>query len=417
VTTPRSVGTVVTGLGAVTPLGGTVPALTVALRAGRSAVARLQGAPEGACQFAAELAGFDLTAAMASAGVPADLAAAARRAAGRSPLPVQAALLAALEAWQDAALHERPRPPARLGLVVAGHNLNGRYVQQQAAHLASPALAPPRFSLHCQDTDHVGTLSQVLGIRGEGYSLGAASASGNAAIISASRLIECGAVDACLVVGALAELSDMERQALVNLGAMASCPHRSVPFDVAHAGFAPGHAAACLVLESVPSARDRGVPVLACLAGYALKLDGNALPDPSRDGECEVMHRAMREADLGPGDIDYISTHGTGSPQGDETELAAIREVLGRFFVRPWVNATKDLTGHCLSAAGVVEAVATVVQMRHGFVHPNPHLRDPIDDRIRFAGRQAAEVQITTALSNSFGFGGFNTSIVLSTSF
>lgn len=406
-------GVVITGLGAMSPLGGTVPEFARALRAGRSAVVRLPTAPTGTCQFAAELAEFDLTEAMTTAGVPANLADAGRRAAGRSPLPVRAALMAALEAWRDASLDEHPCPADRLGLVVAGHNLNGRLIAQQAARTDSPALVPPRFALHYQDTDHVGTLSQVLGIRGEGYSLSAASASGNAAIISASRLVECGAADACLAVGALTDLSDIERQAFVNLGAMASSPCRSVPFDLSHSGFTPGHAAACVVLESARSASERGVHVLGSIAGYAMKLDGSALPAPSLDGEVDVMLRAMREADLGLGDIDYISTHGSGSHQGDLVEAAAIHKAFDRFSARPWVNATKALTGHCLSSAGVLEVVASVVQMREGFAHANPDLRGPVDNELRFVGAEAAHVTICFAMANSFGFGGFNTSIIL----
>ena len=167
-----------------------------------------------------------------------------------------------------------------------------------------------------------------------------------------------------------------------------------------------------MVVESVESARRRGATVLAD-RGYDLKLDGNSLADPREEGEAKVMRNAIRQAGIEPKDISYVNAHATATPAGDEAELHALRRVLGTSFSVPWVNSTKGLTGHCLCAAGVVEAVATIVQMRHGFVHPNVNLKRPIDDDCRFVGVRAESAEIGHALSNSFGFGGFNTSIVL----
>jgi malonyl-ACP decarboxylase len=167
------------------------------------------------------------------------------------------------------------------------------------------------------------------------------------------------------------------------------------------------------VLESERSALARGADVLAELAGYDLKLDANSLPDPHVDGEAKVMAGAMAMAGVRPDQIDYVNAHATATPLGDEIEVRALSRVLGPAFGRPWVNATKGLVGHCMCAAGVVEAVASVIQLRHGFVHPNLNLRRPIDDGCRFVHGAAEPADIEYALSNSFGFGGFNTSIVL----
>jgi malonyl-ACP decarboxylase len=218
-----------------------------------------------------------------------------------------------------------------------------------------------------------------------------------------------GAVDVCLVLGALTDLSGMERQSFYNLGAMATTTCR--PFDVDREGFVPGQAAACLVLESPESAAERGVPVLGHVAGYAQRLDATRLAEPSVAAEATVMAAALRHAGLSPDRIGYVNTHGTGSRIGDETEVRAIREVFGA--ARPWLNSTKGLVGHCLCAAGVVEAVATLVQLRHGFLHPNAGLARPLDDTSRFVGAVARHEEVDHALSNAFGFGGFNTSVVL----
>ncbi|WP_433498356.1 beta-ketoacyl synthase N-terminal-like domain-containing protein [Sphaerimonospora sp. CA-214678] len=408
----------VTGAGVLCAIAADTDAFALALRAGRSGVTARADVGELEPPFAADLVGFDLAAAVtARADLPQPLRRAALRAAARAPLPIQAAVAVALEAWERAGLHRVSVPGHRIGIVVAGHNLSGHYTERQRPrYAASPAHLPGRFALHALDTDHVGTVSQVFGVTGEGYTVGGASASGNVAIVNAARLVATAAVDVCLVLGALTDLSPMERQAYFNLGAMAGtrgpdAPHtRSRPFDADREGFVPGQGAACLVLESADSATGRGVPPLAWVAGHALRLDANALADPSASGEAWAMATAIRRAGLTPGQVDYVNTHGTGSVLGDATEVAALHEVFGA--ARPWINSTKGLVGHCLCAAGVIEAVATVVQMRQGFVHPNANLHRPIDPGHRFVGRRAEPARLSFALSNGFGFGGFNTSVL-----
>jgi malonyl-ACP decarboxylase len=156
------------------------------------------------------------------------------------------------------------------------------------------------------------------------------------------------------------------------------------------------------------------VAALAEVAGFALTLDANSLSDPSVEGETRAMARALARAGVAASDVAYVNTHGTATPAGDDAELAALSGVFGESAGRPWLNSTKALVGHCLSAAGAVEAVATIVQMRAGFVHPNPALRRPVSERHRFVGAVSETARIDHALSNSFGFGGFNTSVLLS---
>ena len=417
-TPTRGGGVAVTGMGIVCAIGHGVPAFARALREGRSGVARVPGDAPWLCAPAGEVS---LQSALAAgAGLPAALLERARRAAFRSPRTIHAALQAALEGWAAARLHQAPLPAERVALVVAGHNLTTGYLHRVAERrVHAPAHLPGRLALHAQDTDHVGTLGQALEIRGEGCTVGGASASGNVAIVTAARMVEAGAADACLVVGAMADPSPLEREGFLALGAMAADDGREDPrrvcrpFDAGHRGFVPGEAAACLVLESPRSARRRGAAVLARVSGYTLALDGGGLAEPSEEGEARAMAGALERAGVDPRRVDYVSTHGTSSPLGDATELRALRRVLGPALGAPWVNATKELTGHCLHAAGVVEAVATVVQIGQGFVHPNPNLARPIDPEFRFVGPAARPAAIGAALSSSFGFGGFNASVVL----
>jgi malonyl-ACP decarboxylase len=407
-------GPLVTGIGVLCSIGADVAAFTAALREGRSGVG-----PGPADGSGAPIAGFNLTRLLAERGYPAGLRTAARRAAGRSPLPVQAALAVALEAWTGARVPDIPVPGDRVALIVAGNNLTGAHAYAvQERHRADLAYLPGRLALQMQDTDYVGVISQVLAITGEGHTVGGASASGNVALLTAARLIAAGAADACLVVGAPADLSPPERQAYRQLGAMAAAgsrpgePGPCRPFDAAHRGFVDGQGAAALLLESASSARGRAVAPLARLAGGDLRLSANALADPSEAVEALVMTIALARAGVTPAQLGYVSTHGTASPLGDQTEARALTAVLAGRSRDVWLNATKALTGHCLCAAGVIEAVATIVQMTGGFVHPNPYLSDPIAPGLRFAGAGAEPARLTAALSNSFGFGGFHSAVV-----
>jgi malonyl-ACP decarboxylase len=416
---------VVTGTGVLCSVAADTPALAAALRAGVCGVGLRPETGDGGRhgmrpRLSADLPGFDLRAAVAARrGLPERLRALAVRVAGRAPLAVQAAVAVALEGWESAGLHRSTVPADRVGIVVAGHNLGGRYAEEvRDRYVASPVHLPARYPLWYMDTDHVGTVSEVLGITGEGYTVGGASASGNVAIINGHRLVAAADLDVCLVLGALTDLSAMELQGFFNLGAMAGVhgvgdPHRRCrPFDADREGFVPGQGAACLVLESTGSAARRRVPVLARVLGHALRLDGNSLADPSVRGESWVMSRAIERAGLSPDQIGYVNAHGTGSAKGDEVEISALREVFPPATPGPWVNSTKGLIGHCLCAAGVVEAVASVVQMREGFVHPNANLRRPIDPARRLVGERAVPARFDYAMSNGFGFGGFNTSVV-----
>ncbi|MEO3808338.1 beta-ketoacyl synthase N-terminal-like domain-containing protein [Sphaerisporangium sp. B11E5] len=412
---------VVTGMGVVCSIAGSVPEFAVALREGRCGIGPVPGDGDGGPRLAATVKGFSFAGAVAALTcLPEELRQGAARAAHRSPEALQMDLVSAMQAFGHAGLHENAPPADRMGLVVAGHNLSSGYVHDMVPKYQDhPEYLPASFAIQYMDTDRVGRLSQVLGIKGEGYTVGGASASGNVGIVNGSRLVEAGAVDLCLVVGATTDLSPMEKRGFATLGAVAGAgtdePERvrCRPFDERHEGFVPGQGSACVVLESEASARARGAEVLAELAGYDLKLDANSLPDPNEDGEAKVMTGAMEMAGVEPGQIDYVNAHATATPLGDEIEVRALGRVFGPDIGKPWVNSTKGLVGHCMCAAGVVEAVASIIQLRDGFVHPNLNLRRPIDDGCRFVRGAAQPADIQYALSNSFGFGGFNTSIVL----
>ncbi len=350
--------------------------------------------------------------------LPLELLAKIKKILQRAPLSIQTSVFAALEAFEQAHFLEESQRPSKCGLVIAGSNISQKYQYEsyQAFHKA-PDYLSPSYALNFLDTNLLGILSDIFRIKDAGFTVGGASASGNVGIAQAYQQIKTGLLDACIVVGALVDLSPVELQGFHNIGALggqafADTPEKACrPFDKNRDGFIYGQGAGCLILEKRQTSMNRGVTPLGAIMGATIVLDGNRLSNPSQEGESRAMRQALADAGLSPSDIQYINAHATASTLGDEVEIKAIKEVFGSS--ETWINSTKSITGHCLGAAGTIEAIATLIQMKEGFVHPNLNLDDPIDDTLRFSRKQSEPTIITYALSNGFGFGGINTSIIL----
>jgi malonyl-ACP decarboxylase len=346
-------------------------------------------------------------------GLPNELSRAVVRAGHRAGRALQASLLAVAEAWHHAQLTTGLIPSDRISLVIGGSNLSQI---EHAALSRGEAIPKPSWAVQFLDTDHVGVLSTAFGIRGEGFTVGAASASGNVALVQAHRLIASGGADVCVVVGALMGLSAAEFGALQAAGAMA-VPRSmddpcNFPFDGRRCGFVYGEGAGCVIIESERSARSRGREPLATLAAATMQMHGERFAAPSADGEAIVMANAIKAAGLVPADIDYVNAHGTGSAIGDDTEIAAISRVFGRAAEGPLINSTKSIIGHTLSAAGTLESIAVLIQLEQGWIHATRNLQAPISDEPRLVRERTVPKRLRYALSNSFAFGGINTSVL-----
>lgn len=329
----------------------------------------------------------------------------------------QIATLAVSEAWQDSQLTNAKVNPERIGLVVGGSNLQQRYQKQMWERYQSRLqFLRPTYALTYWDTDIMGLLSQCFLIQGEGYTVGGASASGAVAIIHAARQILMGVTDISIAVGALFDISSYECQGFTNLGAMGSerfadRPDLACrPFDQDHDGFIYGEGCGVLVLENAEHARRRGVVSHGKLIGWGLTLDGNRSSEPSQKGEERALNAALKMADLKPEEVNYVNTHGTSSPLGDKTEVAALKS-LG--LNNCLVNSTKSLTGHCLTAAGVIELIATLIQLKYDFCHSTNNLVNPIDDTLNWVKDGPIQAQMQYAISNSFAFSGINTALAI----
>lgn len=408
--------TVVTGMGIITPIGTGLQQFTGGLKAGSTNFSAIT-MERGGRPFhfpAAHVSGFDFKQAIGSIDISQEVLNKAKRLRHTSQSALYG-LFCALEAWSDADLNNASIDLSKVAIVCGGSNT------QQAGLLTAHdeyreklQFLNPNYGLNFFDTDIIGITSQVLEITGEGFSVAAASASGNMAIIQAQRLIAGGEYDVVLVIAPLMDISVYEYQAFTALGAMASLSQGDAqnicrPFDKAHCGFVYGQCAGSMVLESARHAQARGKQLYGAIAGYGLCMDANRGPDPSAQGEKTAMLNALKRSGIKAERINYVNTHGTASVTGDNTEAAALLEI-GLKGVK--ANSTKSLIGHGLSAAGLVEAIASLVQMKEGFVHVSNNLSDPITNDIDWTQNGSEPAELEYIMSNSFGFGGINTSVI-----
>ncbi len=406
----------VTSAAVLTSVADDLDGFAEALRQGRSGVraTRDEVGPEARTPAAAWLDGFTVH----GWADRLDAATAERlvRVTGRAAPPAHTGACVAVAATRDAGLE--PAELAGTGLVVAGNNLGLAYQAEALRRFADrPSALRPSHALAHLDTDVIGVVSEATGVSGEGWQAGAASASGSVGVLLASRMIAAGDLTHCLVIAPLAELSAAELRAFHGSGAMAGPEFRDEPrrmcrpFDRDRQGFVYGQGAAAVLLENADAAAARGAKPLATVAGHAQRLDGRRGTAPDPAGQAAALRAALESADAAPGDVDYVNAHATGSVTGDAAEARALTEVFGSS--GPRVNSTKPLIGHCMGAAGLLELVATLVQMRDGFLHPNPNLDHPIDHAPPLVGRAAVPASLGTAVSNSVAFSGINCALVL----
>ncbi|MBA2648590.1 MAG: beta-ketoacyl-ACP synthase [Legionella sp.] len=409
------------GTGIMSSIGSNTQQFLESLRHGKSGISWLNGYDniELPMRIAAEIPNFSFNNKLGEYVLPEEIIQKANSVARRAPFTIQTSVMSALEAWQQAQLSENRIEPERIGLVVAAQNTTQNYqFMLRAKFNTSPEYLSPRYALQFLETDQVGVISELFNIRGEGFVVGGASASGNVAIIKAQQLIQAGIVDVCLVVGVVADLSPMDIHGFYNIGAMGAREfmnkpkEASRPFDKQHEGFIYGQSSACLILESAKSLTNRKSCPSVQLLGGVLRLSASSTAEPCVHTEITTMRAAIEQCSISSSMIEYINAHGSSSPLGDSVEAEAIAGVFGKYPKDLFINSTKGLTGHCLYSAGVVEAIATILQMQYNFLHPNENLENPISDHLTFCGRLAVDKKINYAMSNSFGFGGINTSII-----
>lgn len=330
-------------------------------------------------------------------------------------LSSKVALVTLDEAWNEARLDEVD--PTKIGIIFGGNNFQQReLIQVNERYKEKLNCITPIYGLSFMDSDICGLCTEQFGIKGAAFTVGAASASGQVAIIQAANMIKAGQVDVGIVVGTLMDISYIECQAFRNLGAMGTDKYENNPelacrpFDKDRDGFIYGESCGVIVLERGDSVSSRNVGAYAKIRGCSMVMDGNRNPNPSYEGEVKVIKNVLEQSNLLPSQIKYVNPHGTGSLIGDEIELKAIKECN---LSHSYINATKSIIGHGLTAAGTVETIATILQMKESCLHPTRNLENPIDTQFNWVTNKPISTDIDYALSLSFGFGGVNTAICL----
>ncbi len=403
---------VVTGLGVVSPLGIGHQAFWAGLVAGRSGVRRITAFdPSGfATQIAAEVPDFDPTAFMD------------RKEARRNDRFVQFAYAAARLALEDAGFTITAANATRVGVVI-GSGMGG-VITWEAQHRTllerGPDRVSPFFVPMVIGNMASGVTAILVGAKGPSQGVVTACATGGNAIGDAARLIQYGEADAMLAGGSEAAITPLS---LAGFAAMKAMTTRnddpagaSRPFDATRDGFVMGEGAGVVLLEALEVAERRGAPIYAELVGYGTSTDAHHItqPDPEGDGASRAMAAALRDAGLPPDAVDYVNAHGTGTPYNDRLETLAIKRAFGPHARRLAVSSTKSMTGHLLGAAGGVEAIACCLALRHQVIPPtiNYRVADPECD-LDYVPNTARPARLRTVMSNAFGFGGHNATLVL----
>jgi 3-oxoacyl-[acyl-carrier-protein] synthase II len=400
---------VITGTGLLTPVGLDVARSWAALLAGTSGTApiTLFDATDYKVRFAAEVKGFD-------PGEYID-----RKEVKRTDRFSQFAIAASVQAMREAGLDEsRDGVDAERFGVIIGSGIGGiNTFEEQHSKLVErgPSRVSPFFVPMFISDIAAGLVSIRYGLKGPNYCTVSACASSAHAVGNAFRSIKYGEADLMLAGGTEASVTGLTVAGFASMTALSErndAPEKaSRPFDAGRDGFVLGEGAGMMVLEELEHARARGATIIAEVVGYGQTADAYHITAPAEGGEGAVraMKAAMREAGVGPEEVDYINAHGTSTPANDKNETAAIKTALGQRAYEIVVGSTKSMTGHTLGAAGGIEAVISALVCREGRIPPtiNHETPDP-DCDLDYAAKGVVERPVRVALSNSFGFGGHN---------
>ena len=403
---------VITGLGALTPVGNSAPETWRALVNGENGIAPITAfdASQYKTQFAGEVKGFDPTTVID------------KKEARKMDRFAQFSVCVADEALRDSGLDLEQEDRSRVG-VIWGSGMGGLLTTEEQIIDFAKGDGVPRFNPFmipkAIPSIAAGHISIRFGLGGLSFSVSTACSSSSHAVASAFDQIRLGHADVLLTGGADADVTYSGIGGFSSMHALSTNNEHpetaSRPFSKSRDGFVLGEGAACLILEEYEHAKARGAKIYAEMVGEGMTSDAYHMtaPDPDGKGAERVMRLAIKDAGLQPEDIDYINTHGTSTPLGDVTELKAIQRVFGDHVYDMNLDSTKSMTGHLIGATGAVEAMACVMALKDGIIPPTINhdpedLDENIDYRMNFTFDKAQKRDIRYALSNTFGFGGHN---------
>jgi 3-oxoacyl-[acyl-carrier-protein] synthase II len=401
---------VITGLGIVSPVGSDIDSAWDNIVNGRSGIGRISRFDPAAfnAQIAGEVKDFDVTQYMTS------------KEAKQMDTFIHYGVAAGVQAWRDAGLEVTEANAERIGTII-GSGIGGlpRIEEQQIEYMERGARRISPFFVPASLINLIsGQLSIMLGLKGPSYAVVSACTTGLHSIGDAARLIEYGDADVMVAGGAESTVSPL---GIGGFAAMRALSTRnddpttaSRPWDRDRDGFVLGEGAGALVLEEYEHARKRGARIYGEFAGYGMSSDAYHITSPDRDGPRRGVNNALRNGGINPDEVNYVNAHGTSTPLGDKNETEALKLAFGDHAKKLVVNSTKSMTGHLLGAAGGIEAVFTTLAVYHQISPPTINIfnQDPECD-LDYCANQARDMKIDVALSNSFGFGGTNGSMIV----
>lgn len=401
---------VVTGMGVVSALGQDLDTFWGNLIEGNSGISLIEGfdTTEYPTKIAAEVKNWD----------PEQYV--ERKDARKMDRFVQFAVAASLSALKDANLNVADTDADRVGVIV-GSGIGGlttweeqhRQLVEKGPKRVSPFFIPMMIANMAS-----GQISILTGAKGPNSTAVTACATGTNSIGDSFKMIQRGDADVMICGGAEATISPMGVAGFCSMRAMSvrnDEPTRaSRPFDVDRDGFVMGEGSGVLILESLEHAQKRGARIYGEVIGYGMSGDAHHMTDPDPEGAARCMKRALRDAGIQPSEVDYINAHGTSTPVGDKSETKAIKTAFGEAAYKLAVSSTKSMTGHLLGAAGGVEAIASVLAIQNGIIPPTINIenQDPECD-LDYVPNVARQAEVKIAMSNSFGFGGHNATIIM----
>ncbi|MDR6883825.1 beta-ketoacyl-ACP synthase II [Bacillus sp. 3255] len=402
---------VITGMGVVTALGQDLETFWGNLTAGKSGVSAIENfdVSEYPTRIAAEIKDFNIEDYVD------------RKESRRMDRFVQFAVAGALNALKDANLNlKEDTDPERVGVSVGSGigGLNTWEEQHRVLLEKGPKRVSPFFIPMMIANMASGHISMITGAKGPNSTAVTACATGTHSIGDSFKMIQRGDADVMICGGAEATITPIGVAGFCALRAMSTRnedPHAaSRPFDTDRDGFVMGEGSGVLILESLEHAQQRGARIYAEVIGYGMSGDAYHMTDPDPDGAARCMSRAIKDAGIAPEAITYINAHGTSTPVGDKSETTAIKKALGDHAYKVAVSSTKSMTGHLLGAAGGVEAVICGMTIANSVIAPTINLdnQDPECD-LDYVPNTARQAQVEIAMSNSFGFGGHNATIIM----
>ena len=398
---------VVTGLGAVTPIGNNLDDYFDGLKSGRNGVATISlfDASKHACRFGAEVKDFDPTGFLEP------------KESKRWDRFCKFGVVAAKQAVADAGLSIEEENASRIGVII-GSGVGGLLTMETQAHVLNekgPGRVSP-FTVPMMIPNMASGLAAIaLGAKGPSSAVATACAAGSNAIGDAFRLLQLGKADVMVCGGAEAGITPLGVAGFASAKALSfrndDPATASRPFDAERDGFVIGEGSGVLVRESLEHAKKRDATIHAEIVGYGMTCDAHHItsPTPGGVGGAEAIRLALQEGQLDPTSVDYINAHGTSTPANDSNETAAIKNALGERAYQIPVSSTKSMTGHLLGGSGGIEAVACVLALQHGMVPPTINYLNPDPQcDLDYVPNMAREHRLSVVLSNSFGFGGHN---------